>query len=265
MFPVLVTLAVAVFGVVVLAVFATASVLAEDERTHLRRSQQWQPPLAEGSKLTDWAKNVARMIVADELKAPPTGRLPVRLIRQLYQGFGRTLRHIGTFAAGERPAPCASEPAATFGVTAVEALAVAEHIRGNCDDRTRQEIQRQLAENRLQLESASVTNGCKVKCPLLAADGICAAFELRPLHCRTCSSCTMKGGVFHPSQSDERLAADLEQGLSTALAAEGLDGQVYEFNSALEIALGTPRAAECWAKGEPVFNQCRPIHTGPTS
>ena len=65
MFPILVTLGVALFVVVIIAVFAVASVLAQDESTVSQRNQQWNPPLAAGSTLSNWVRDIGRMIVAD--------------------------------------------------------------------------------------------------------------------------------------------------------------------------------------------------------
>jgi hypothetical protein len=47
-------------------------------------------------------------------------------------------------------------------------------------------------------------------------------------------------------------------GLTTGLESAGLDGQVYELNSALSAALTTPDAAGRFARGEPVFTGCHP-------
>ena len=48
-----------------------------------------------------------------------------------------------------------------------------------------------------------------------------------------------------------------EDGLCQGLESAGLDGNVYELNSALVAALDTPVGAERWAEGEGVFEQCK--------
>jgi hypothetical protein len=65
---------------------------------------------------------------------------------------------------------------------------------------------------------------------------------------------------------DEQLVAQgAETGLTEALQAAGRDGNVYELNGALLVALDSPRAAERWASGEEVFRECNPFSAGGVS
>jgi hypothetical protein len=59
--------------------------------------------------------------------------------------------------------------------------------------------------------------------------------------------------------SHARLVAEgVEEGIVRALEEAGLDGKVYELNSALAVALDMPDVAERWAAGEDVFATCLP-------
>ena len=100
-----------------------------------------------------------------------------------------------------------------------------------------------------------------VTCPLRCPDGKCAAAGVHPVVC--CGRGTQtpgKNGDSLPVLAEEfgaTLGCGMVQGVSQALAEAGLDGHVYELNSALAAALETPDAADRWAKNEPVFAGCK--------
>ncbi len=48
----------------------------------------------------------------------------------------------------------------------------------------------------------------------------------------------------------------VRSGLSRGIEAAGLDGNFYELNSALVVVLDKSDAADCWARGEDVFEHC---------
>lgn len=99
-------------------------------------------------------------------------------------------------------------------------------------------------------------------CPLLV-DGLCMAYDVRPLVCRAqnslqVSQCEEK----HHGKRDMVVAHDiplrvwvaLSEGLSVGLAEAGLAGsESLEFVTALRIALGNPSAMDEWLAGKPVF------------
>ncbi len=57
---------------------------------------------------------------------------------------------------------------------------------------------------------------------------------------------------------EQTVAQGIEMGLTRALKSAGLDANIYEINSALATALGSPDAAERWANGERVFHTPSP-------
>jgi len=105
----------------------------------------------------------------------------------------------------------------------------------------------------------------RVVCQLLLGDGCCAVFDARPVHCR--GWCLVKGGECgsdvltknHATAVDasaHTVGRGAEAGLSQGLESAGLDGTVYELNSALVVALDTPSAADRWAHGASDFEHC---------
>ncbi len=54
------------------------------------------------------------------------------------------------------------------------------------------------------------------------------------------------------------VAEGVEEGLVRALDMAGIDGNVYELNSAVAAALRTPEAARRWLDGEAGFADCQP-------
>ena len=55
----------------------------------------------------------------------------------------------------------------------------------------------------------------------------------------------------------QTIARGAEVGLSRGLGSAGLDGTIYELNSALVTALDVSDAAGRWSKGLPVFESCK--------
>ncbi len=87
----------------------------------------------------------------------------------------------------------------------------------------------------------------RIVCPLLGREGNCVAFDARPLHCRGCESAE------HASEQCLMNQTEMEHGISQGLRCAGLDGNLYELNKALSIALESRDAASRWAKGENVL------------
>jgi Fe-S-cluster containining protein len=96
----------------------------------------------------------------------------------------------------------------------------------------------------------------KVPCPLLDGDR-CVAYPVRPLPCAAvnsydASACASGGEIpIDPIQLGAVRATQI--GLSTAIAARGLDHGRYELAGALAVTLRTKDAAERWLVGERLF------------
>jgi Fe-S-cluster containining protein len=139
-------------------------------------------------------------------------------------------------------------------VTPPEALAIADLMQRT---RTRSEVQRvhQLCVANAQLAKGldnAQYEAAQIECPLLSKDGSCAAYAARPLHCR--------GWCFSSGENGDRCLlenAGAEDGIVQGLNAAGLEGGLYELNSALAATLSLPDAASRWAKGQAVFAGCQ--------
>ncbi len=103
-------------------------------------------------------------------------------------------------------------------------------------------------------------------CPLLKDNDSCEVFDARPICCRGWRLASGENGDYCLLAEDNAQPLDAhaytvgqgaEEGLSRGLTSAGLDGTVYELNSALVAALAAPAAAERWARGDAVFQQCK--------
>ncbi len=231
-------------------------------------SRWWQPPLVQGDDLLAWAAATAKAVTQSRLACPRSQETAKQLAADICEGATYAIAQSPS-AAPQRESKCPSCRQHMIGVTPPEALAIADTIRGTKPRRQANRIHDWAMQNaktigdldREQYEQA------RVVCPLLASDGSCAVFDVRPVHCR--GWCFFRGGA-----GDRDLAADgdagqldaqartigrgVEEGLSRGVESAGLDGKVYELNGALVAALDTPGAAERWARGESVFENCKP-------
>ncbi len=255
---------------VLLAVFAFAFLdvaFAGPERTSASGSWRWQPPLVRGDQLLAWATGVARTTTLRRLQTPHCAKTAKQLAAEIYEGAARAIEE-SPHAVKQAKPNCPSCRHQMIGVTAPEVLAIADEVRRTKSKRETQRIRNRAAKttkaatglNHEQYEQAQIV------CPLLDNDNSCAAFDSRPLHCR--GWCLFSGedgdrcllGSGDAGSLDSHaytVGRGMEKGLSQGLESAGLDGNVYELNSALNTALDTPDAAVRWAEGKPVFSGCR--------
>lgn len=149
-----------------------------------------------------------------------------------------------------------------IGVTPPEAIELAEYLRGSQRSDRIALIRRQALDNEHAFASMDPTSRhSAVLCPLACVDGGCLASEARPIQCR--ARCQLVVGDIGAAEAAvanraEMVAAGASRGLATALEETGLEGKIYELNSALAKALSTPDSAQRWAVGERVFADCTP-------
>jgi Fe-S-cluster containining protein len=162
--------------------------------------------------------------------------------------------------------PCPKEGQGLVGVTAPEALEIADYVQRNLPLSERNRIHDLARANADKLATMTRENydASQTPCPLQGSDGVCLAYLSRPLHCRPLHAATiwrergLKRSIDAERDFDEQIVKQgAEAGLTEALVAAGRDGNVYELNSALLAALDIPDAAVRWAKGEDVFKQCK--------
>ena len=100
-------------------------------------------------------------------------------------------------------------------------------------------------------------------CPLLAVDGACSVYDIRPIACRTlvstdverCISTFVEGSdVGFPGLKVWLTLRDsYATALEGALMRAGLAHRAHEWNQSLQIAMATPDAEERWLSGDDIF------------
>jgi Fe-S-cluster containining protein len=155
-------------------------------------------------------------------------------------------------------------------VTPLEAIVVADHLRRVLSAERFEVVRRRIASNvaRRQALPLEQQGRARIACGLLNEQGRCEAYEVRPLVCAGVFSlsreaCESAANV--PESAPQQVPLDrpakawtmgVSGGLQRALVDAGLDGNLYELNSAVLCALETPRAAERYLQGEDLFSAC---------
>jgi hypothetical protein len=151
-----------------------------------------------------------------------------------------------------------------FFCDALTTFLVADHLVRMLD---RPEMER-LHERLLEFaeEDFGIHTAPRPPCPLLA-DGICLAFEFRPLVCRAQSpmdvaQCEDKYLGKHESVVSYGVPISIwlaiSEGLSLGLAESGFEGDgSLEFSSALKVALETPDGVKKWLDGTHLFENAK--------
>lgn len=264
----------AVFGfyaLVLLACFAVmrhfpASFLGEPAKAVLA----WVPPFLGGESLRNWAAAKAGETVRNQLAGKRDAGLATRLTTAIEDGAMRAMLPTVDDAARERRVPCPPDGQGRVGVTAPEALAIAEYIRKHLPLAEQRRIREMAVENARAIAAGrpAISKLPVLPCPLQGHGCMCAVYPARPLRCRPLLAHAVAAGSgtdagAHPVEASgsQTVAADhektvaegVERGVARALQAAGLDSAIYELNSALVIALDDPAAAADWARGERVF------------
>ena len=139
-------------------------------------------------------------------------------------------------------------------VTAPEVLAIVDHVQRKLPEPEVQRI-RGLAVANAQRAcglDAQQHAAAGLVCPLHCSQGDCAAYAVRPVHCR---SWHMLSEAAHDEEARAEFTR-MEDGIVQGLNAAGLDGTKYELNSALAVAFQDSAVRGRWAHGESVFAGC---------
>ncbi len=260
---IVIVLVVAALMLADVALFGGAARVEDRERTRRR----WQPPYVRGQELVAWARKVAAEVVRTTSGSAPSERAGSVEVSEALQA-GATLAMLSDLPRRElqRVLPCPSGGQGLIGVTADEALTLAEHVRWDLPKRDGERIRaraRELADEPTTepKEGGGVPRGCALQ----GADGICTVFASRPVQCRALhAGMLLRRWAPSPVDAGTDLAdarsvcEGIQDGWVTALAEAGLDPNVYELNSALAAALGSDDAYLRWLEGEPLFAGCRP-------
>ena len=166
-----------------------------------------------------------------------------------------------------RAVPCPDAGQGVVGVSAPEAIEIANRLRASLTKSQLSRLRRRSEENARQIALNPRWAGPDVPCSLQGDDGICTAYSDRPLKCRPLHAAVIAHELGLDAGSDEEESAwaahtdivgqGIAEGLTRGLEAAGLDAKIYELHSALIAALDNPDAADRWANGEHVFAGCR--------
>ena len=258
---VIIVLPIVVLVVAAFLVFMFASVLRDGPpaRSQFDNQLRWRTPITRYPKLRSWAAKVSESVTQKHLSQRLTKSTPTRLAEEVLQGTTFAIQQIPYLGIEAGRDACPNRNGGQLGVTVPEVLAIADKIRANPTESNRIhaaaiENIRLLAKNdRVEAEDPTIV------CPLLTVNGDCAVCGLRPVHCRTSLHLC---GVVPESNAEtleeaaRQLGVGVEAGLSQGLDAAGLDGNQYELNSALAVALETADASERWSQDEDVFANC---------
>lgn len=247
-------------------------------------NRTWQPPLLRGYDLLQWARTTAETVTRRWLSGHRSGRTAVGLASELHEVTSFVLhQQPDTLGRAPRKVGCPTDCYAMIAVTAPEAIQMAEYIRRRLPGEAVRRIHdRAQANGEVTAEmGARQYSERDIRCPLLCDDNECCAFSVRPIHCRGgCPLSAMlvvgeadeperaaagdRAGKSASADSTNRhdlpghlVARGIECGVSQALDSAGLDGSLYELNSALVAALDHPDAADRWVRGEEVFERCK--------
>ena len=274
---VMVSIALALIAVLAVVIFVRAAFWGEDDMTHeAKRVLNWRPPFMRGPALRSWAVSSAEALAQNRLRGKRSADMAVHLAQEVEEGAVHAMLPLASPAELERIVPCPSAGQGRVGLTAPEVLAVADELRRHSSPADVERIHRQAADNAKALaQSTRDAQPAALRCPLQGADRVCRTFGVRPLGCRPLHAAAVAAQMGSRNleaepASDEHerheytVAEGMELGLSRALQSAGLDGHVYELNSALAKALETPDVAGRWARGEDVFATCQRLEPEPT-
>ena len=152
-------------------------------------------------------------------------------------------------------------------VLAHEILLVAHYLRANFSPPMLSDLKARLHAHAARVlpltPFAHATQN--IACPLLADDGRCSVYAVRPLSCRRHHSTNFAACQFtydHPADLEFPGAHDVElfRTLTAALRETGqvyaefaFDTTIYELGTALAEALGDPASWTRWHEGQPAF------------
>lgn len=218
-------------------------------------------PLIRGDALREWAAQWCKSLISEYTSRPWTLGTAVAVGREAESQASFIIDRLLPENAPRRSL-CLERGAQPIRVTVPEALAIADDLHAHLPAAEVRRLLRRAQDNEALLESSDADECQAALCPLLADDGRCLVFGARPLECR--GRCGLPCGPSLESaaatmSATENYAATvtdgMQVGLTTALAAAGLDGEQYELNHALTVVLTDPEAVARWTRGERLLRE----------
>lgn len=250
---------------IAIAIFAWTEFWPEEAKAVLT----WPSPFLRGAELRNWAATTVEELTLTRLNGKRTGMRAVQLAAEVEEGAMQAMLPLAQQAERECIVACPETGQGPLGVTALEVLAIADHLRTNRSPAEQKRIHDRAVESSIKIASRTGDdrNLPPLPCPLQGRDGVCWVYAARPLLCRPLHAKSIAKGMgnrsVEPAGSqtqapgvdgrEQTIAEGFEIGLTRALKSAGLDANIYELSSALAVALETPDAAQRWANGEKVF------------
>lgn len=215
----------------------------------------------------DLRENVRKMVAS--LKGPSrTPRNVLDNAERIQSIFDFTIERMSAMFPPAEPIAC--EQGCTFCchllffTDALTVFLAADRLQKDCSPDALEALKSRL--NEFIDNGYGLTQVPRPPCPVLA-DGLCMAYDVRPLVCRAQNS-------FRVSECEEKYHGKLDmvvahdvplntwtvmlEGISVGFAEAGLAGnESLEFVTALRIVLETPDAMDMWIAGEPIFEPAR--------
>lgn len=166
-------------------------------------------------------------------------------------------------------------------ITPIEAIAVADYLKSYLPPQRREAIRERLSHvvARRREMTAQTRQQVPLACGLLSMEGMCQAYAARPLICSGVFSLDREacdeaaelvqigdtGGQVPMDQPARTATAGISGGLQRYLVAHQLDGNLYELNSAVLVALSHDDPLPRYLAGEDLFRDaiCTDPHSAP--
>jgi Fe-S-cluster containining protein len=208
----------------------------------------------------------AAEFVSQSRSSQSAGRLAVITRETLQQGLDQSASAPDRQCHAACCACCLTVP---VDVTPLEALLIAEYVRGSVTaERLALVRARLLRTANARSAALEVSRPVRAACALLGADGLCTVYDVRPLACAgffSLSKVACETASEHPDAAAPLVPIDrparawtmgISGGLQHALVEAGVDGNLYELNSIVLCALETTDAVHRWLSGEDIFAAC---------
>lgn len=241
-------------------------------------SPTWRPPLVLGRRLLNWAAAEAEAITADRLRGRRSPTTAAVLAGELQDGATTAIDQPWQREDRETRVGCPAYCHSLIAVTPPEAIRAADYIRtirpaeaGRIRDHALHNVRLTAGMDSAQYRASAA------RCPLMGNDNACLAYAVRPLRCRgwcehgeqptaePAATLPTEPAAFDAQEYEPRghlVTQGAERGFSRALESAGLDGNLYDLNSALLTALDEPNAAERWIRGDRLFENCKRYQSG---
>lgn len=225
------------------------------------RRREWKPPVIHDDELTQWATGATAARVRRQLESRGPNFHGASLAAEVRDGLNYALR-CGEESPGATTAhDCPGCSRKVIAVSAPEVLEIAEVIHCRHPENL-PEVTRNAHRNVRDAAhlDAERHDAAQFVCPLLGKHDVCLAEEARPIQCRGWTHASARSSIGGEADGFAgALSRGVAAGLADELQANGFDGNRYELNSALTVALEMAEVNEAWVHGRPVFAECRKV------